>query len=500
MGAWYSGIGAWPSAGSAAGLLLLGGCSNAADTPSPGPPRADDAITFPSATSHAEIDLAVDLAQLERTLEQEVPRQLWAIDQPGSECVASKKINLELFRVKSPKIKCHIIGKVTRGRLKLSGRGPDLLVTLPVTAEVAARDVAGIFKGETGTAAANVTLRLRLDLKPDWKLASSTRITYDWTTEPGIDFLGRRITFTSQADDKLATVRRDVQAIIARELARLPVRAAAEQGWRKAHAVLELNRENPAVWGRLTPQRFLYGGYDVGGRTLTLRLGLDGTFETFVGMKPEETAPAALPPLAPRPKTTQPSVLHVPVVADYAVLEPVIEKALTKRAAQPFVIKDFGSVTAEFSEISVYGTPQGRIAVGARFKAKSDLPLVEAASGRIWLTARPMNEPNSRQVRFADIAVTGETNLVTQPLLLALANAPEFQTTISDALKQNFENDFAKLTVKINRAVARRRDGPLDYTITIEKIETGTITAHGQGLYLPVELTARGKARLVRVK
>ncbi len=483
-----------------AGLLLIGGCGEAADTPSAAPPRASDPVPLPSALSHVEVDLAVDLAQLERALEAEVPRQLWAIDQPGSECIASKKIDLELFRVSSPTIRCRIVGKVTRGRLKLSGRGRDLIVTMPVTGVVAARDVAGILKGETGTGAADVRLRLRLDVKPDWRIASSTQITYDWTREPGIDFLGRRITFTSEADDKLAKVRRDVAAIIARELARVDLRGAAERGWRDAHGVLELNRANPAVWVRLTPQQFLYGGYDVRGRDLVLRLGLDGTFATFVGTRPEARTPAPLPALGPRPATTRPSVLRVPVIADYAVLEPVIAKALSKRAAQPFVIKDFGKVMAQFGEITVYGAPEGRIAVGARFKAISDLPLVKAASGRIWLTARPLNEPNSRQVRFADIRISGETNLASQQLLFALANAPEFQATIADALKQNFEKDFAGLTAKITQAVARRRDGPLDYAISIENIATGTISAHGQGLSLPVELTVQGNARLVQVK
>lgn len=480
--------------------FIAAACGSEPATPSKAPPRADDPVAFPNEVSHVEVDLKVDLAQLERVLEAEIPRQLWSIDEPDSECVASRKIDLELFRVKSPKITCHIVGKVTRGRLKLSGRGRDLIVTLPITGTVAARDVAGIFKGETGTAAADVALRLQLDLKPDWRIASSTQITYDWTKEPGIDFLGRRITFTSKADDKLAKVRADISRIIARELAKVDIRSAAAAGWRDAHAVLELNRENPAVWARLTPEQFLYGGYDVRGRDLTLRLGLDGMLETFVGTKPAVTTPAPLPPLGPRPKVTRPSVLHIPVIADYAVLEPVLTKALAKRAARPFVIEDFGQVMAEFSEITIYGAPQGRIAVGARFKAVSDLPLIEAASGRIWLTAQPLNEAGSRQVRFSDIAVSGDTNLVSQPVLFALANSPEFQTTIADALKQNFENDFAKLTGKIERALAQRRDGPLEYAITIEKLATGTITAHGQGLYLPVELTVRGQARLVRVK
>jgi hypothetical protein len=188
------------------------------------------------------------------------------------------------------------------------------------------------------------------------------------------------------------------------------------------------------------------------------------------------------------------------VVADYAVLEPVIAKALAKRAARPFEIENYGSVTAIFGKITVYGTPTGRIAVGADFEATSDLPLVSAASGAIWLAARPVNQPGSREVRFADITISGDTDLVGEPLLLALANSPEFQDTISDALMQNFENDFSKLTAKIERAIARRQDGPLDYSVTIESIETGVITAHGQGLYLPVQMTARASGRLLRVK
>lgn len=480
--------------------ILLAACGGEADAVSSAPQRASDPIAFPDAPSHVEVDLTVDLAALERALEQEVPRQLWAIDEPGSECIASKKIDLELFKVKSPKIKCRIVGEVTRGKLRLSGRGRNLAITMPVTGAVAARDIAGILKGETGTAAADVALNLRLDLTPDWRLVSATAVDYKWTKEPGIDFLGRRITFTSKADDKLAPVRAQVKQIIARELGKINVRAAAEEGWRKAHAVLELNRENPAVWARLTPQQFLYGGYDVRGRDLTLRLGLDGRLETFVGTLPGSPSPGPLPALARRGASTNPSVLHVPVIADYAVLEPVIAKALAKRAARPFKIEDYGAVMAQFDKITVYGAPQGRIAVGAAFTAQSDLPLVKAASGTIWLAARPVNAPGSREVSFADITVSGDTSLVSQDLLLALANAPEFQKTIADALKQNFENDFAKLRGKIDRALARRQSGALDYTITIETIETGVITAHGEGLYLPVELTARAAARLLRVK
>jgi hypothetical protein len=484
------------SIGFAAYLLIWRGD----EVGSAAPPRADDAIAFPNELSHIALDLRADLGALERALEREVPRKLWEINEPDTECVAPEKIDLALFKVKTPRIKCNIVGTVTRGRLRLSGRARNLIVTMPINAEVAARDIAGIFSNESGSAAANANLTIRLDLTPEWQLVSNPQLDYEWTEEPGIEFLGRRITFTSTADRELEKVRGEVKKIITRELANVGVREAAEEGWREAHAVIELNRENPAVWARLTPQQVRYGGYSVEGRQIILRLGLDAQLETFVGIKPKSETPSPLPRLATRAAADTRSVLHVPVIADYAVLEPVIARALARRSERPFLIEDYGSVTASFDNITVYGTPPGRIAVGADFIATSDMPMVGSAMGRIWLAARPVNEPNSREVEFSNTTVSGDTNLVSQPLLFALANSLEFQGTISDALRQNFENDFNELRGKIEAAVARRQDGPLDYSVTIETIETGVINAHGQGLYLPVELTARASGRLVWIR
>ena len=118
---------------------------------------------------------------------------------------------------------------------------------------------------------------------------------------------------------------------------------------------------NPAVWGRLTPQQFRFGGYAVQGRTLTLRLGLDALLETYVGRQPEPVAPAPLPALARRAAAVARSDLHIPVVADYAVLEPVIAKALDRRARRPSRDRGLRQTSPHGSTISpVYGTGEGR--------------------------------------------------------------------------------------------------------------------------------------------
>ncbi len=477
-------------ASAALSVLLLPGCFAAADTVPGAPARADDPIIFATETSTIAAELAVDLGELERHLEGEVPRQLWEIHENDAECISPQKVDLALFKVKSPKIKCDIDGTVTRGRLKLTGRGKDLFVTFPVSATVRAHDIAGILKGKTATAAANLQIAVKLDIARDWRLTGKPQVGYRWSREPGIDFLGQRITFTRQADRELAKVRRDIEKSLAAELARVPLRAAAERGWRAGHVVLELNRANPAVWARINPEQVRFGGYRVEGRRLVAMLGIDARIETKVGNQPEAPKLTALPPLAPLAAKPGAASLHLPIIADYHVLEPVIAKALAKRAKRPFVLGDLGTVQASFGKVTVYGTGKGRIAVGVEFRAASDVPLVPKTHGTIWLTARPVNAAGSRKVSFAEIDISGQTSLPSDKLLFALANAPDFEGAITDALRQNFEGDFTKLLGKIDRAIAQRQDGPLSYRVKIEKVETGVIEAYGEGLFMPVDITA----------
>jgi hypothetical protein len=480
-------------------LLALVGCAEAAEAPA-APPRADDPILFPNEPSVVAVDLGIDLAGLERELEADIPRQLWAITRKGELCVPPRKVDQALFKVKTPKIKCDIDGEVRRGKLQLAGRGRELVLRMPITTTLVARDIGGILERETATAALDLRLGMTFDLNPDWRLRGDVAVDYAWSREPGIDFLGRRIVVTEKADEKLAPLKARIAARLERSLAQVRVRDAAERGWRAAHTVLELNHENPEVWGRITPQRFHYGGYRIAGQRMVLTLGLEGRLETFVGTRPGLPEPGPLPPVERLDMRAGQAILKVPVVADYAVLEPVLARALAKRAARPFDLGEYGSVKATFSDVVIYGTTGNRIAVGITFDARSDLVEWKRARGRLWLTGKPVNAPDSRAVGFTDVAIDGETNLISEGLLLALANSAELKTTIADALAQNFERDFASLQAKIDRAVARRTDGPVDYSVRIDRISTGRLRAHGQGLYLPVEMRARIDAELVKIK
>ena len=232
------------------------------------PPRATDTIKSQPQSSIIAVPIAVDLAALSSALEREVPRQLWTIDQPGQVCVPSTKVKVAFIKIKTPTLHCRLVGQVVRGPMAISGSGRDIVVTMPISAVIHARDVGGLVKQETATAQAQVRAIVHLDLAADWSLHGKVDIAYDWTKEPAVDFMGKHIELTSKADAKLQGVVAKLERTLPSEIGKLNFRSQIEQVWHSAFTSLLLNRDNPPVWMRVTPQQLQYGGYAVQGHQL----------------------------------------------------------------------------------------------------------------------------------------------------------------------------------------------------------------------------------------
>ena len=475
-------------------VFALAGCKK--DAPAGPPPRAQGTIQVPPQSSVIAVPVTADLSALGTALEREVPRTLWTIDRKGETCIASERVEVAFVKLKTPRIKCDIVGRVTRGRLTFEGRGQRIVVTMPIHAEVRAKDIAGVFKQETATGDARVRAVVDIALNRDWSPRGTVDIQYDWTDPPHIDFLGQRIEFTSKADAKLKSVVARLERTLPREIAKVQLRSEVERLWGETFTSLQLNESNPPVWMRITPQELQYGGFTLSGKRIELQLGMKARTETFVGDRPTDPPATPLPPLEELDEEPGKLVFFIPVIADYAQLEPVIAEALAKRAQRPFALPGIGAVDARFGKVEAYGTTGGRLAVGVTFTATPRDRALGAASGTVWLTARPVNAENSREVSFRDLEVTGDTNRTGADLLLDLANSPGFSQTIALALAQNFEHDYDQLLAKIGRAIESKREGDLLIRARIEAVQTGRLTAAGQGLYLPVRGTGTASITL----
>ena len=486
-------------------MIALAACGR--DQNDPRPPRVDSAPVMPKLASTLVVPVDVRLADLESELNRATPQTLWSIDQREEKCVPAQRLTACAIKRKdgscrigikklkvTPDLSCRIVGQVTRGRIALGGSGGNIVITLPVRATVSARDVGGIIKRETATGAASVRAVAKLGMTRAWQPTATVRIAYDWTNPPGVTILGKRITFVSKADAKLAGVIAGLERSLPRQLAKVQVRDKVAAAWRGAFSTLPLNRDKPPVWMRVTPQRLGVQGYSVQGRNLLLTIAAEANAETFVGIKPDAPPPTPLPPAAPR--IGQRGLrFNIPVLADYGELEPVVERALAKRAARGITLPKLGAVDVKFGDVTIYATENGRLAVGVPVRAKLKSGYLGERRGEVWLTGLPFNEPDSEVIRVDALQIKTRSDSKAVDLLVALFTDPDTVGAIQAALTENFAKDYDHVLTAARRALAERREGDFQLTAKIDEVHHGRIMVTGAGLFLAVE--ARGAASVL---
>ncbi len=453
----------------------------------------------------ARLPVRIKLADLEKLAEKSVPQSLWTIDRNEPKCVPAQRATLcikkngkcvfGLDRTKvTPDIACHISGAVTRGPLRLGGAGDVLQFTMPVSARVNARDVGNVLKGETATGSADIQAQIRLGIGPDWQPTGRIALDYGWREPPGIDFLGKRITFTGTADRKLATLIARLERDLPQKAAELGVREAIAAAWADGFTVVNVNRRNPPVWIRVSPRRLGFLGYRIAGGEVILDLGIEALTETFVGPRPADPLPTPLPP--PGASGFDPGLnFELPVTGDWHVLEAVLAKALRKLGKKGIAVPGLGRIHPRFGQPTLYATAGNRVALGLPIQATTPRAWA-SAEGTVWLTARAANAVNSPLVTFDDLKVTAapdaDAGLRT---LITLVETAEMQAALGEAMKQDFSGDLNKLRGKLERALADKQVGELRIQVQLGEMRHGRVLPLGQGLFLPATVTGTATLR-----
>lgn len=463
------------------------GCSRPVGNPAP--PRVEgDSGQLPQQSSTVVVPVTADLAAIERGLNEQTPSTLWTIDQHRDVCVKGRRV----AGVKvTPDLGCRLVGQVTRGAIRLSGSGERLEIAMPVEARIAARDVGGVLsKTATGSAMVHATARLRI--VGDWQPRAALDISYTWREVPGTEIAGQRITFQHEADEKLVGVIRRLERDLPRQLERLRPRDDLQKVWATAFTTIELSKRNPPAWLRVTPRTLGVGSYRVEGRQLRLTLAAEALTETFVGNRPPDPAVTPLP--RPGRVEGRPGLrFFVPVLADYAQLEPVVERTLRKLAARGIDVPGVGRVDATFGAVTVYATMGGRMAVGVKASVRPH-DGGPTTRGEVWLSALPYNEPNSQLVQARDVKLATKTDSVTVDLLVQLLTTVQVQQAIAQALRHDFAPDYRKVLAKAQAAIGARHEGDFLLSTHVRAVSTGQLQVTGAGLFLPVR--AEGDARI----
>ena len=475
---------------------LVSACSSSSEPDLPRPPRVTTEPQLPERVSTVVVPVTLSLAAVQRSLEARVPHQLWSINEHRDKCVPGQRIKAFGAKLKvTPDLGCQIVGRVVRGPLRLSGSGRRIMIAMPVSATISARDVGGVLKGKTASGSAIVNSTALLDMSRDWTPTARLAIAYDWTDPPGIDFLGQRILFVQRADKELAKVIKGLERDFQAEIGKVALKPLVEQAWRKGFTVVELNGRNPPVWMRVTPLRAGVLDYRIAGGAVILTVAAKARTETFVGRKPAEPPPTPLPPQLGGFANTGLS-FNIPVLADYDQLEPVVLRALRRLAGRGIDITGLGRVDARFRKVTVFATEHNRLAVGidAQVEPRDTHFGIGKTRGEVWLTGEPVQQPDSEVIRIRNLAIFGATNRTSANLLMRLVLNDAVNQEIAASLTQDFTKDYNRVLTSAKRAIADKQIGDFVLAAQVNSVHHDLVRVTGAGLFLPVEVS--GTARL----
>ncbi len=460
----------------------------------PVPDRIDTPPEYETEQSVVVTSLAIPIDQVRRGLERDLPRTLVQIDQRVEECVPRETVRLfkqNLFR--TPRIGCNLFGEIRRGTISMSGSGRTLTASFPINAEIEIRDIGDVIKRETASATAIMTMRATLGINGDWSLRPDVSISYEWFEEPGIVVAGQRITFTKQADPEIRRILRSVETKLEAQIRQVDFRKEVAGAWRSGFDTISVNRDNPPVWLRLTPEQAGTSGVRVIGRNITTDLMLRADLEVFVGQEPARPDATALGSNI-GVQRGRGFDITVPVLADYSEIEPVILRALNRLAERGIAKEELGELDVIFNAVTVYATHGGRIAVGIEAEVEPIGNITGriwgSSSGVVWLTGTPMTEPNSEVVQVKDLEVFGDMDSDVGDLLLRVLASDDVRMEIEKALIEDFRSDYDDVIGKARAGIRSVRVGDLNLSFDVSSIDHGAISATGQGLFMPV--TASG--------
>jgi hypothetical protein len=408
----------------------LAGCSDT--TSNPAPPRLKEPLVLPEQPSTLRIPVGIPIATIEREINEEVPATLYRIDEPQRVCIKTKSKLL-------PDVTCRLRGDVTRGPIRLTGSGNTLRLTMPVRTTVRAENIGKLIKRETATGAVNVTARVRLGLAPDWTPRAKIDADYAWTDKLGIDFLGQRITFADKVDPELRKLLAQLERTLPAKLDRVQAKREVAKIWAKGFTSVRV-KSDPLIWARFTPERIGFSGYSVQNGQLTVGFAAQARTETIFGDRPPDPAVTQLPNLMQGLPPGGINV-HVPVLVRYDVLEQAALRALTSGDYRSIELKGGARVDAEYHDVTIYGTPDRRVAVGVGMTVKA-VSGAFTTKGKVWFTARPAINIDRRIVGIADLVVSGQTDSKAFNLLLDAVNRTALRERMIQAVRYNFADDY----------------------------------------------------------
>jgi hypothetical protein len=486
-------------------ILILAACS----VKSPPPPHVETAVQLPTRASSLVVPVSGSLSQLRSALNAAVPTRVYSIDEDRDACIPKQTAKvcmlphpaISLFGHKvqdascgqwvetdvSPAIDCHLTGAVDRGDIQLSANGSTLNVSVPLSASVTARGRGEIGKNIQTTVSGSMVLSAKIaaDISPDWTPQLTLDPSYTWTTPPNFHILGIDVTIQDKIDPEIHQALGQLQSTLAERIQDLQLRQSAEALWKKAYEPVRVS-SNPDIWVRFTPKAIGLSGISSDDQALTITLMAAGTTETFVGPKP---APGPVTPLPPLSKELPEDgfAFYLPIYADYSAATSVLKQLLEVGKAQLLDVPKLGSTQVTFTDVTLYPTTGGAIALGVSLRAKPPQQWL-TTSGKLWVTGKMKVDNAAQKLEVDGLDYGAATDNSAANLLVSIAKLDVIKSKIEAALTYDFSKQYASALQRANAALNQSLPDGVTLSGAITHALVDQIAATPHGIYMGMDV------------
>lgn len=211
----------------------------------------------------------------------------------------------------------------------------------------------GLTVGDKYEANGSIALNYKTSIEIDknWKLvAKTTSNGFQWIETPKLNVVGVTVPVTPIANIALQKSQQAISDQIDAALAQMvDLKKYVLMAWTEAQKPMQVSAENN-LWVRITPKDVLVSPFVTNGQKLNLAVSLQAQIESFMGVKPDQNKPSALP--AFKMATTQPKEFNLNIAAD-ATYDKISEMAKSQLVNKTFAE---GKKSITITDLSIFGS------------------------------------------------------------------------------------------------------------------------------------------------
>lgn len=290
---------------------------------------------------------------------------------------------------------------------------------------------------------ANVTVRVCLDVQPDWNVASTVQTSFTWSENPwvevGFGFGSTRVHLGGRVGPRLQSKLPEINARVSELLSNLPLRSALERAWVQAHNPLSVSTD-PEISAEIEPIALGVRPFETTASQIVVTPSLVAKLRVHAGR-------GAARPATPLPQNTVPGTsseiaLALRADAPYTELNGIAARHIAGKA----IDLDHGrSVTPKSIVVSPLGD---KLQVRVEFDAKLHwLPFLKT-SGWLYLVGTPRYDDDRRRISVEDL----DYDLKTKNLLIESAE-PLLHAVVLEKLRQALVFDVSAKVDPLRRKV-----------------------------------------------